>query len=109
MDSGRLPSYRSSYLFRFHPYTRVRPSARERVTAVVYASDDNSPLSDEEGFIPSYQTVVSDSNPSSIIARNLDDAVNVMHSVDAPRRKLSTSTVVIDLSLFMCRKPSSAA
>ncbi|KAI6132310.1 hypothetical protein EDD16DRAFT_1533277, partial [Pisolithus croceorrhizus] len=33
MDSGKLPNYKSSYLFRFHPYARVKPSARERVMA----------------------------------------------------------------------------
>ena len=31
MDSGKLPNYRSSYLLRFHPYPRVKPSACERV------------------------------------------------------------------------------
>jgi len=29
--SGKLPNYKSSYLLRFHPYPRVKPSARERV------------------------------------------------------------------------------
>ncbi|KAF8444628.1 hypothetical protein L210DRAFT_3530368, partial [Boletus edulis BED1] len=31
MDTARLPAYRSSYLLRFHPYPRVKPSARERI------------------------------------------------------------------------------
>ncbi|KAI6142874.1 hypothetical protein BKA82DRAFT_9093, partial [Pisolithus tinctorius] len=93
---------------RFHPYARVKPSARERVTAVLYTSDDDNLLSNEQGFVPSYQTAVPDS-PSSIIARNLDDAVNVMHSVDDPRRKPGMSILVVDLALLMCRKPPSTA
>ena len=36
MDTGRLPAYRSSYLLRFHPYPRVKLSARERNIVVGY-------------------------------------------------------------------------
>ncbi|KAI6142884.1 hypothetical protein BKA82DRAFT_4360720 [Pisolithus tinctorius] len=106
MDSGKLPNYKSSYLFRFHPYARVKPSARERVMAVLYTSDDNDFFSEDQRFIPSYRTAVSDPNPSTVIAPNLDDVVNLTGSVDAPRRKLSMSTLVVDLALLMCRKPS---
>ncbi|KAI6012188.1 hypothetical protein PISMIDRAFT_690252 [Pisolithus microcarpus 441] len=91
MDSGKLPNYRSSYLFRFHPYARVKPSARELVMnlligmfsgyASLYPSDDDGFVSDEQPFIPSYGTVVPDS-------------------------KLSMSTLAVDLALLMCRKPS---
>ncbi|KAI6098400.1 hypothetical protein EV401DRAFT_1895213 [Pisolithus croceorrhizus] len=31
-DGGRLPSYKLSRQYRFHPYARVKPSAREVVT-----------------------------------------------------------------------------
>ncbi|KAI6104247.1 hypothetical protein F5141DRAFT_1216774 [Pisolithus sp. B1] len=107
MDSGKLPNYKSSYLFRFHPYARVKPSARERVMAALY-TDDGDLLSDEPCFIPSYAAVAPEFNSSSVIAQNLDDAVNVMHPVNAPRRRLSVSTVVVDLALLMCRKPPTA-
>ncbi|KAI6045322.1 hypothetical protein EDC04DRAFT_2889108 [Pisolithus marmoratus] len=110
MDSGKLPNYRSSYLFRFHPYARVKPSARERVMAALCSADEDDHLfSDERHFIPSYQTVVPDSDPSSAIARNLDDVVNLGHSIHVSERKLSLSTLVVDLALLMCRKPSSGA
>ncbi|KAI6006342.1 hypothetical protein F5J12DRAFT_893079 [Pisolithus orientalis] len=109
MDSGKLPNYRSSYLFRFHPYARVKPSARERVMAALYTSDDDGLIPDEQCFIPSYLTAVSDSNPCSIIAQNLDDAVNAAPTADAPRRKLSMSTLVVDLAILMCRKPPSTS
>ncbi|KAI6104241.1 hypothetical protein F5141DRAFT_1216771 [Pisolithus sp. B1] len=108
MDSGKLPNYKSSYLFRFHPYARVKPSARERVMAALY-TDDGDLLSDEQCFIPSYATVAPEFNSSNVIAQNLDDAVNVMHPVNAPRRRLSMSTVVVDLALLMCRKPPPTA
>ncbi|KAI6115153.1 hypothetical protein EDD16DRAFT_1892796 [Pisolithus croceorrhizus] len=110
MDSGKLPNYRSSYLFRFHPYARVKPSARELVMAALYPDDDDDgPVPDKQPFILSHGTVVPNSNPSSIIVQSLDNAVNVTHSVNAPRRKLSMSTLVVDLALLMCRKPSSTA
>lgn len=31
MDTSRLPAYRFSYLLRFHPYPRAKPSVRERI------------------------------------------------------------------------------
>ncbi|KAI5992986.1 hypothetical protein EDD15DRAFT_2367784 [Pisolithus albus] len=93
MDSGKLPNYRSSYMYRFHPYARVKPSARELVMAALYASD--------EDVVP---TVVPDTNSSSIIIQNLHDTVNVTYSIDAPQRKLSMSTLTVDLALLMCRK-----
>ncbi|KAI6126950.1 hypothetical protein F5141DRAFT_1060593 [Pisolithus sp. B1] len=36
MDGGKLPHYETSLHFRFHPYTRVKPSAREIVMAALY-------------------------------------------------------------------------
>ncbi|KAI6013655.1 hypothetical protein PISMIDRAFT_19403 [Pisolithus microcarpus 441] len=56
MDGGRLPRYRISRQFRFHPYARVKPSPREIVTAVLYDNTYN-----EECFIPSSPTT----SPSS--------------------------------------------
>ncbi|KAI6021874.1 hypothetical protein PISMIDRAFT_681419 [Pisolithus microcarpus 441] len=72
-------------------------------------TDDSDLLSDEQCYIPSYATVVPEFNLSNVIAQNLDDAVDVMHSVNAPRSRLSVSTMVVDLALLMCRKPPSAA
>lgn len=93
VDSRKPPNDRSSYFFRFHPYERVGASARERAMAAPYTSDGNS--SDEQGFVPSRQTVVPVSIPRNIIARNLDGAVNAIHSVDMSRQKLS---MVVDLA-----------
>ncbi|KAI6012180.1 hypothetical protein PISMIDRAFT_690871 [Pisolithus microcarpus 441] len=81
VDSRKLSNYRSSYFFRFHPYERVGASARERAMATQYTFDDNSLVFDEQGFVPSRQTVVPGSIPPSIAARNLDGAANIIHSV----------------------------
>ncbi|KAI5996514.1 hypothetical protein F5J12DRAFT_896249 [Pisolithus orientalis] len=94
MDCGRLPSYRSSYLLRFHPYARVKPSARERVMAVQY-TDDGSLLSDEERFIASSQSAAWDFVPADAITQNLNDAINNTTAVDEPLRRLSISTLVV--------------
>ncbi|KAI6021843.1 hypothetical protein BKA83DRAFT_4126561 [Pisolithus microcarpus] len=101
MDSGKLPNYRSSYMYRFHPYARAKPSARELVMAALYATD--------EDFVPSCQTVVPDTNPSGIISQNLHDTAKVKYSIDASQRKLTMSTLVVDLALLMCRKPPPTA
>ncbi|KAI6006338.1 hypothetical protein F5J12DRAFT_783093 [Pisolithus orientalis] len=92
----------------FHPYARVKPSARERAMAARYTSDPDGLFSDEQRIISSYQTMVADSvrNHSLIIARGLDNAVNVTHSVDTHLRNLSVSTLVADLAVLMCRTPS---
>ncbi|KAI6115148.1 hypothetical protein EDD16DRAFT_1702257 [Pisolithus croceorrhizus] len=95
MDSGKAPNYRTSYLFRFHPYARVKPSARELVRATLYTSDEDDPVSYEQSFIASNGTVVPDSNASIAIAEYLANTVHVTHSVDALRRTLSLFTVMV--------------
>ncbi|KAI6021720.1 hypothetical protein BKA83DRAFT_4126480 [Pisolithus microcarpus] len=82
-------------MFRFHPYARVKPSARELVMATLYASDEDGPIPDEQDFNPSYGTVVPGSNSSSVVAQGVDGAINVMYSANAPQRKLSMSTLVV--------------
>ncbi|KAI6158253.1 hypothetical protein BKA82DRAFT_10848 [Pisolithus tinctorius] len=108
MDCGRLPSYRSSYLLRFHPYARVKPSARERVMAVQY-TDDGSLLSDEERLITSSQSAVWDSVPADAIAQNLNDAINDTTAVDEPLRRLSISTLVVHKRKFITNCPGVGA
>lgn len=66
MDSGRLPSYKFSYVFRFHPYARVKPSARERVMAALYTPDDGTPL-------PAYRAFPSDVDTSN---QTLNETIN---------------------------------
>ncbi|KAI6111138.1 hypothetical protein F5141DRAFT_1063494 [Pisolithus sp. B1] len=38
MDGGKLPRYETLLHFRFHPYARVKPSAREIVMAALYGN-----------------------------------------------------------------------
>ncbi|KAI5991245.1 hypothetical protein EDD15DRAFT_2197664 [Pisolithus albus] len=55
MDGGKLPSYKVLYHFAFHPYARIKPSAREIVMAALY--DDTY----DERFIPSSFAIPSSS------------------------------------------------
>ncbi|KAI6102240.1 hypothetical protein F5141DRAFT_1217840 [Pisolithus sp. B1] len=55
MDRGKLPCYKVSHHFTFHPYARVKPSACEIVMAALY---DNMY---DKHFIPSSSTI----SPSS--------------------------------------------
>ncbi|KAL4078392.1 hypothetical protein V8B97DRAFT_2003617 [Scleroderma yunnanense] len=92
MDSGKLPSYRSSYLLRFHPYPRVKPSARERVMAALAAAD--------EDFITSYNGISmpfscianSDFDLANAIAQNLNNVVHTTQSLNTSQRRLSLSS-----------------
>lgn len=76
--------------------------------AVQY-TDDGSLLSDEERLITSSQSAVWDSLqvPADAIAQNLNDAINDTTAVDEPLRRLSISTLVVELALLMGRKASS--
>ncbi|KAI5999637.1 hypothetical protein EDD15DRAFT_2193678 [Pisolithus albus] len=55
MDGGKLPSYKVLYHFAFHPYARIKPSAREIVMAALYDDTYN------ERFIPSSFAIPSSS------------------------------------------------
>ncbi|KAG1754766.1 uncharacterized protein EDB91DRAFT_1242012 [Suillus paluster] len=102
----RLPSYRTSYLLRFHPYPRVKLSQREMMQTI----DDR--LSSE------YDVVEDDDNAGPAILIFLDlpeeqhpNAVNLQEAIkDAevgaqPRvRRLSLTTLIIDLAILVVRK-----
>ncbi|KIK18843.1 hypothetical protein PISMIDRAFT_14112 [Pisolithus microcarpus 441] len=60
MTPGKLPTYRTSYLLRFHPYERVKPSSRERLMATLYASEEDGFLLCEEPFTCPLQSPVPD-------------------------------------------------
>ncbi|KAI6117429.1 hypothetical protein EV401DRAFT_1888959 [Pisolithus croceorrhizus] len=55
MDRGKLPCYKTSLHFRFHPYTRVKLSAHEIVMAALYGDTY------DERFISSSFTISSSS------------------------------------------------
>jgi len=96
MDPGRLPAYRSSYLLRFHPYPRVKPSTRERVVA--------STCGDEQY----YSTLLADTLHSETeIPFTLNQAVHgtdVDDKIQLPQRRLSISSLVVELALIFAKK-----
>ncbi|KAI6138698.1 hypothetical protein EDD17DRAFT_1770928 [Pisolithus thermaeus] len=61
MNGGRLPGFKMSRQFRFHPYARVKPSARE----IIALYDDTY---DEDHAIPS-SSATSDSGTASVSGR----------------------------------------
>ncbi|KIM69785.1 hypothetical protein SCLCIDRAFT_19565 [Scleroderma citrinum Foug A] len=124
MDSGKLPNYKSSYLLRFHPYPRVRPSARERVMTALEAADEYSMLSYDKVSTSSIQSADFD-DAAFETTQNLNDAIHIMQSFGIrQRRRLSFSSLIVaskvastveqlihdaltqDLA-FLARKPSS--
>ncbi|KAF8136942.1 hypothetical protein EV363DRAFT_1209269, partial [Boletus edulis] len=89
MDTGRLPAYRSSYLLRFHPYPRVKPSTRERIMAATFGDESYTPQ----------QVIETD------ISSTLNQAIHAteVHTHLHPRR-LSVSSPVVDLALLFTKR-----
>ncbi|KAF8556386.1 hypothetical protein OG21DRAFT_1506660 [Imleria badia] len=95
MDTGRLPAYRSSYLLRFHPYPRVKPSTRERIAAAAREDEFYDPLQNDSLYL------------ESDISFTLDQAIHgtdVHHQLR--QRRLSVSSLVVDLALVLTKKLS---
>ncbi|KAF9227331.1 hypothetical protein BS17DRAFT_775298 [Gyrodon lividus] len=99
MDSGRLPAYRSSYLLRFHPYPRVEPSIRERIMASSQESIEQPASIDVS--TPHH----AEYNVSFTLNQALNDS-DFHHEVQSRQRRLSMSTLVIDLALLLAKKLS---
>ncbi|KAG1850571.1 hypothetical protein DFJ58DRAFT_431856 [Suillus subalutaceus] len=103
----RLPSYRTSYLLRFHPYPRVKPSQRESLMNTVddrlsnqydVVDEDNS----ARPVILDFSDVHEEQHPN---VENLQEAVEVAEAGVKPRvRRLSLTTLIIDLALLVARK-----
>ncbi|KIM58900.1 hypothetical protein SCLCIDRAFT_1050035 [Scleroderma citrinum Foug A] len=105
MDSGKLPNYKSSYLLRFHPYPRVKPSARERVMAALEVADEDTISSYDGISTPFSQSADSDFD----LADGKQNLNNVIYVTQTPQRRLSLSSLVVDLALRIARKPSSGS
>jgi hypothetical protein len=96
MDTARLPAYRSSYLLRFHPYPRVKPSVRERILASSREDDPYESLQMSSLYLESdtsftlneviHGTVVRDPVASATFER--------------------VSSLVVDLALLLTKKLS---
>lgn len=104
----RLPSYRTSYLIRFHPYPRVKPSQREIMHAVNdYPSSLYDIVEDEENAGPvilNFPDLPEEQHPDAV---NLQEAIDVAEIGAKPHvRHLSFATLIIDLALLVVRKLS---
>ncbi|KAF8131434.1 hypothetical protein EV363DRAFT_1165047, partial [Boletus edulis] len=96
MDTARLPAYRSSYLLRFHPYPRVKPSARERIVASTREDGCYQPLQ--------MDTLV-------LLESDIPSTLNqAIHGFDVHThlcsRRLSVSSLVVELAFLFAQKAS---
>lgn len=103
----RLPSYRTSYLLRFHPYPRVKPSQRENLMNTVDDRLSNQyDIVDEDNsarpVILDFSDIHEEQHPN---VENLQEAVEVAEAGIKPRvRRLSLTTLIIDLAVLVARK-----
>ncbi|KAG1757129.1 hypothetical protein EDB19DRAFT_1656001 [Suillus lakei] len=104
----RLPSYRTSYLLRFHPYPRVKPSQRE----IMHAVDNRlSSLCDIVEDDDSAGPVILDfpdlPEEQHLNAVNLQEAIEVAEIDAQPHvRHVRFATLIIDLAILVARKLS---
>ncbi|EMD34412.1 hypothetical protein CERSUDRAFT_97671 [Gelatoporia subvermispora B] len=98
-DTSRLPSYRSSYLGRYHPYPQTRRRASDRLMQTVdYRYSD-----DEEVTFPRLYPIVEDQTEVERDIDNLDTALNASNGPQ-PKRRRRLSALVVDLALAVCRR-----
>ncbi|KAH7927586.1 hypothetical protein BV22DRAFT_1127279 [Leucogyrophana mollusca] len=102
----RLPSYRSSYLLRYHPYPRYAPSQREQLMQTI-----------DERYDTDQENTAYESNVTGILwpaiqerdeeTANLEAALHAVESTEGehrPLRRRSISTLIIDLALLLVQK-----
>ncbi|OAX42093.1 hypothetical protein K503DRAFT_797446 [Rhizopogon vinicolor AM-OR11-026] len=110
MSDMRLPTYRSSYLLRFHPYPRVKLSNREMMTiddrlnranTLCDVAEDEEPAELNPLILPDLHE---EQRPNVV---NLEEAVEVAEAdAQPPVRRVSLATLIIDLTVLMARKLS---
>lgn len=104
IDTSRLPSYKHSYMLRFHPYPRTGPVRHEPLEAldecdVEQDTDDNPPPGKGDPGQPAdeVETLIQTIHPRD---KEPDEG-----KVTRSRRNSLTSQVV-DLALLVTRKPT---
>ncbi|KAG1757055.1 hypothetical protein EDB19DRAFT_7362 [Suillus lakei] len=106
MSNMRLPSYRTSYLLRFHPYPRVKLSQRESLMATVdhRLSNQYDVVEDDSAgpVILDFSDLHEEQRPD---AENLQEVIEVAEAgAKAHVRRLSLTTLIIDLAVLVARK-----
>ncbi|KAG1774011.1 hypothetical protein EV702DRAFT_554619 [Suillus placidus] len=103
----RLPSYRTSYLLRFHPYPRVKLSQRESLMNTVddRLSNQHDVVEEDDNARPVILDLSDFHEEQHPNVENLPEAVEVAEAGAKPRlRRLSLTTLVIDLAVLVARK-----
>lgn len=106
-SSMRLPSYRTSHLLRFHPYPRVKLSQRESLMHTIDDRLSNQYDVQEDGSARPVVLDLSDLHEEhpNFEVENLQEAVEVAEANIKPLvRRLSLTTLIIDLAVLVARK-----
>ncbi|OJA15405.1 hypothetical protein AZE42_07612 [Rhizopogon vesiculosus] len=108
----RLPSYRMSYLLRFHPYPRVKLSNREIIMRTIddrlSSTNTQYDVAEGEGTTGLDPLIFSDleeeQHPNAV---NLQEAIEVAEAGAQPRvTRRSLTILIIDLAVLVTRKLS---
>ncbi|KAG2350919.1 hypothetical protein BDR05DRAFT_955060 [Suillus weaverae] len=103
----RLPSYRTSYLLRFHPYPRVKLSQRESLMNTVddRLSNQHDIVEEDDSVRPVILDLSDFHEEQHLNIENLPEVVEVAEAGAKPRlRRLSLTTLIIDLAVLVARK-----
>ncbi|KAG1754785.1 uncharacterized protein EDB91DRAFT_252476 [Suillus paluster] len=101
----RLPSYRNSYLLRFHPYPRVKLSQREMMQTIDdRLSSEYDAVEDDDSAGPAlliFPDLPEEQHPNAV---NLEEAMKDAEAGAQPLvRRLSLTTLIIDLASLVAR------
>ncbi|KAG2050649.1 hypothetical protein BDR06DRAFT_638608 [Suillus hirtellus] len=106
----RLPSYRTSHLLRFHPYPRVKLSQRESLMNTVDDRLSNwyDVVEEDDNARPAILDLFDLHEEQHLNVENLQEVIEVAevaHADAKPRiRRLSLTTLIIDLAVLVVRK-----
>ncbi|KAF8841721.1 hypothetical protein BDN67DRAFT_966799 [Paxillus ammoniavirescens] len=101
-DTLRLPRYRSSYLLRYHPYARVKPSMRERLLAS-NADTHHDVVSDWISIGP-LPACTECNGPVALLEEAIYHPGEGDQVSQLRRRRLSLSSVVVDLAFMIMKR-----
>ncbi|KAH7924263.1 hypothetical protein BV22DRAFT_1129975 [Leucogyrophana mollusca] len=98
----RLPSYRSSYLLRYHPYPRYAPSQRERLMQTVDERNhiDNGDANDAPEVGAVLWPALQERDEETTMLEEALRAVEDLEGERSPPRRRSISTLIILMGNF---------
>ncbi|KAG2039942.1 hypothetical protein BDR03DRAFT_980557 [Suillus americanus] len=102
----KLPSYRTSYFLRFHPYPRVKLSQRE-ITHAVNDNISSDSVEDDDSAGPvilNFPDLPEEQHPNAVDPQAVIEVAE--NGAQPCVRHLSFATLIIDLTILVVRKLS---